>query len=122
MIPFLLDGDLVQVVPTEGRDIRVGDVICYETSPERLFLHRVIGRDGERFVAKGDALAFSEIVAPRQVLGKAVVIERHGRTRRLDSKPAQWANRTMVFASPFIPGLLPLALSVRRTWKAALCA
>lgn len=122
MIPSLLDGDLVLVVPTEGRTIVVGDVICYETSPERLFLHRVIGRDGERFVAKGDALAYSEVVFPSKVLGKAVVIERHGRIRRLDSRPAQWMSRAMVFASPFISGLLPLALRVRRTWKAALCA
>lgn len=121
MIPFLLDGDLVQVVPTEGRNILVGDVICYETSPGRLFLHRVMGRDGERFVTKGDALAFSEVISPWQVLGKVVAVERHGRVRRLDSRPARWRNRLMVFISPFLPGLLPLAIRVRRIWRAALC-
>ena len=121
MVPFLWDGDLVQVVPTDGRNILVGDVICYETSPERLFLHRVIGRDGERFVAKGDALAFSDVIAPWQVLGKAVAIERHGRIRQLDSRPARLGNRMMVFVSPFLPGLLPLAIRARRIWRAAFC-
>jgi len=121
MVPSLWDGDLVQVAPAGGRNILVGDVICYETSPGRLFLHRVIRRDGEGFVAKGDALAFSEVISPRQVLGKAVAVERHGRVRRLDSRPARWRNRLMVFVSPFLPGLLPLAIRVRRVWKGALC-
>ena len=121
MVPSLWDGDLVQVVPTEGQKILVGDVICYETSPGRFFLHRVIGRDGERFVTKGDALAFSEVISPWHVLGKVVAVERHGRVRRLDSRPARWWNHMMVFVSPFLPGLLPLAIRVRRVWKAALC-
>lgn len=121
MVPSLWDGDLVRVAPAGGRNILVGDVICYETSPGRLFLHRVIERDGERFVAKGDALAFSEVIAPGQVLGKAVAVERYGRIRRLDSRRARWWNRLMVFVSPSLSGLLPLAIRVRRVWKGALC-
>ena len=95
MIPFLCDGDLVLVSPAGNSEIRVGDVICYETSPGRLFLHRVIRREREQFVTKGDALDFTDLVSPGQVLGKVVAIEWDGMVRRL-------------------------AIRVRRLWRAAL--
>ncbi len=118
MIPSILDGDMVLVGPAANSEILVGDVICYEISAGRLFLHRVIRRDGERFVTKGDALDFTDLVSPWQVLGKVVAIERHGRVKRLDT--ARWRNRAIAFLSPLVSGLLPIARRVRRLWKAAL--
>ena len=118
MIPFILDGDVVRVSPAGNSEILVGDVVCYETSPGRLFLHRVIKRDRERFVTKGDALDFTDLVSAGQVLGKVVAIERRGRVRRFDT--ARWRNRVIAFLSPFLSGLLPLAIRVRRLWRAAL--
>ncbi len=118
MIPFILDGDVVLVGPAGNSEVLVGDVICYEISPGRLFLHRVIKRDGERFVTKGDALDFTNLISPGQVLGKVVAIERCGRVRRLDT--ARWRNRAIAFLSPLLSKLLPLAMRVRRIWKAAL--
>ena len=96
MIPFIWDGDRVLVSPAGGAEILVGDVICYETSPGRLFLHRVIKREREQLVTKGDALDSTDLVSPAQVLGKVVAIERDGRFRRL-------------------------AIRVMRIWRAALC-
>lgn len=118
MLPFILDGDVVLVGPAGHSEILVGDVICYEISPGKLFLHRVIKRDGERFVTKGDALTFTDLISPGQVLGKAVAIERRGRVRRLDT--ARWRNRAIAFLSPLFPPLLSPAIRLRRMWKAAL--
>ena len=118
MLPFILDGDVVLVGPAGNSEILVGDVLCYEISPGRLFLHRVIRRDGERFVIKGDALDFIDLVSPAQVLGKVVAIERHGKTRRLDT--ARWRNRVIAFFSPLLPRLLSPAIRLRRLWKGAL--
>ena len=118
MIPFILDGDVVLVGPAGNSEILVGDVICYEISPGRLFLHRVIKRDGERFVSKGDALDFTDVVFPGQVLGRVVAIERHGRVKRLGT--ARWRNRAIAFFSPLLPTLLSPAIRLRRMWKAAL--
>ncbi len=118
MVPFIWDGDLVLVSPAEDSEIVVGDVVCYETSPGRLFLHRVIKRDRERFVTKGDALDFTDLVSPGQVLGKVVAIERRGRVRRFDT--ARWRNRAIAFFSPLLPKLLSPAIRLRRMWKAAL--
>jgi signal peptidase I len=119
MMPFIRDGDVVVVTTTESTEVGVGDVICYERPPGRLFLHRIIGRDGDGFVAKGDALAFTELVERAHVLGKVITVERHGRGRRLDSRTARWRNRAIAFLSPWLPRLLSLALGVRRVWGAA---
>lgn len=119
MLPFVRDGDVALVTATAAHEIRVGDVICYETSPGRLFLHRVIARAGDRFVARGDALPFSELISRAQLLGRAVAVERQGRIRRLDSRMARWRNRSIVAVSPLVARLLPLALWLRRTWRGA---
>jgi hypothetical protein len=117
MIPFVLDGDVTVVTAARGDEIEVGDVICYATLPGRLFLHRVIGRDGDRFVAKGDALSFSELVPPAQLLGRVVAVERRGRLRRLDTRTARWRGRGIAACSPLVARLVPLALGLRRAWR-----
>ncbi len=118
MTPFLWDGDVALVTPTAGREVGVGDVICYEAPSGRLFLHRVIARDRDRFVAKGDALASTDVVERAQLLGKVVAVERHGRVRRLDTRAARWRNRAIASISPLLPRLLPLAVRLRRVWRA----
>lgn len=117
MIPFIWDGDVVLVSPAGAAEIRVGDVICYEPAPGRLLLHRVVRLSEDEFVAKGDALSFTERVPQEQVLGKAVAIERGGRLKRLDS--TWWRNRAIALVSPLLSGLLPLAVRARRLWRAA---
>ena len=121
MLPFLRDGDLLLVSPVASSEIVVGDVLCYEKSPGRLFLHRVIKRAGEQFVTKGDALDFTDMIFREEVLGKVITVERRGRVRRLDTPWARWRNRAIVFLSPLLPSLLHLAFPVRRLWKAVRC-
>ena len=120
MLPFIRDGDVVLVNPAGNSEIRLGDVICYETSPGTLFLHRVVRRRAERFVTKGDALDFTDLVFPGQVLGKAVAVVGRRRLRRLDTRTARWRNRAIAFFSPILPQLLLPALRLRRKWRAAL--
>ena len=119
MTPFLWDGDVVLVTPTDGREIGVGDVICYETPPGRLFLHRVIECNRDRFVAKGDALAFRDVIDRAQLLGKVVTVERRGKVRRLDTVAARWQNRAIAAISPMLPRLLSLAARLGRLRRAA---
>ena len=119
MTPFVRDGDVALVAPTAGREVGIGDVICYETPSGKLLLHRVIACDPDRFVAKGDALAFVEIVDRTRLLGKVVAIERHGAIKRFDTRVARWRNQVIVLLSPFFPPLLSLALRVRGVWRVA---
>jgi len=118
MTPFVRDGDVALVTPAAGH-VGIGDVICYETPAGKLLLHRLIARDGDRLVAKGDALAFAEILDRTRLLGKVVAVERHGTVKRFDTRVAQWRNRVIAVLSPCVPPLLLLALGVRRLWRMA---
>jgi signal peptidase I len=114
MVPFLRDGDVVLVTPVADTDVAVGDVICYEAPPGGLCLHRVIERKRDRVLAKGDALAFTEVVDPADVLGKVVAVQRRGRVKRLDTRSARWRNRTLAATSILVPCLIPTAI---RAWR-----
>jgi signal peptidase I len=120
MTPFLRDGDVALVAPAEAEAIRVGDVICYETAPGRLFLHRVVARQGARVVARGDALTSTAVISVRRVLGTVRAIERQGRTRRLDTRAARWRSRVVAFLSPALSRAVLLAIGVRRLVRAVL--
>jgi signal peptidase I len=119
MLPFLRDGDVTFVMPAAGTEIGVGDVICYEMPPAGLFLHRVIERTRDRFVTKGDALRFTEVVDPGHILGKVVAVQRRGHVKRLDTRIARWRNRAIAVVSPLVPSLVSLAVPVRRIARAA---
>ena len=118
MLPFLRDADVVEVRPAAAAEIRIGDVLCYEPSPGRLCLHRVVARAARGFVTRGDALAYIEDVPAAGVLGVAVTVERDGRVRRLDTPAARWRARAMVTASPALARLLPIARALYRGWRA----
>ena len=120
MLPLLWDGDVALVVPAARTEVGVGDVICYETLPGRLFVHRVIDRARDQFLAKGDALACVDVIDPPQLLGKVVAIERHGRLRRLDSRISRGRNRAVASLSRRLPLLFALAIHVGRSARAAL--
>ena len=119
MTPFVRDGDVALVTPAAAGHVSIGDVICYETPAGTLLLHRLIARDRDRLVAKGDALAFAEILDRTRLLGKVVAVERHGTVKRFDTRGAQWRNRVIAVLSPCVPPLLLLALGVRRVWRTA---
>jgi hypothetical protein len=119
MLPFLRDGDVAVVAPTPTERVARGDVICYESAPGRLFLHRVIRRDAARFVVKGDALRIAETVDAAAVLGTVVAVERGGRTRRWDNDAAQRWNSTIALVSHLLPIIVAVALPVRRALRAA---
>ena len=76
MQPGLRDADVVSVVPADAADLRVGDVICYETGRGRLAVHRLVGREGDCLVTRGDALSWAEHVPAERLLGKVASVER----------------------------------------------
>lgn len=119
MIPFLLDGDVVTVSPAGGGEVGVGDIVCFAPPWAPLCLHRVIRR-GAALVVKGDAVAFSDLVAPEEVMGKVVAVERHGRTRRLDTAAARATSRLVAALSPVLWRLVPPAIALRRVVRSVL--
>src|SRR5262245_25540505 len=118
MMPFLRDGDIAFVRPASAAQIRVGDVVCYESTGGRLFLHRVVDRQAGQVVTRGDALTSADVVSLRKVLGTVSAIVRRGRVRRLDTRAAWWRNRAIAFLSPALSRLLLLAVESRNLARA----
>lgn len=117
MTPFLRDGDTAIVSPTLARNVKVGDVICYEAPAGKLFVHRVIARVANGFVTKGDALTVSERVHPTAVLGTVIGIERGGRLRTFESRAARWRSRAIAALAPILPHALSAAVRLKRTLR-----
>jgi hypothetical protein len=118
MLPLLRNGDVVTVTPATSPQIRVGDVICYESLPERLMVHRVVARAGDDLLAKGDAVGSVDTVSPARLLGKVTVVERCGKLTRLDTVAARVRNRVMAVLSRHTP-VFPLAVHAIRRLRAA---
>ena len=71
MAPRFHTGDLAVIRPTE--QYRVGDMVAYRsTLLNTVVLHRIIGRDGDRYVFKGDHNDFVDPTRPdrSQLVGK----------------------------------------------------
>jgi signal peptidase I len=109
MAPELRTGDIVLIVPTASRQLRVGDVVRFADPqrPDRHILHRVltIMPDGT-VLTKGDANpgADSTPLSPEQIHGVARL---HIPTLGL---PVEWARD-----QPFTAGGLTIAVAVAMT-------
>jgi hypothetical protein len=118
MLPFLRDGDLLEIRPAAIAEIGIGDVICYEPPAGGLCLHRVVAREKRGFVTRGDALAYVETVPDAAVLGVVTAVERRGRVRALRTPAARWRGRLIARTAPVVARVLPLARLVRRAVRA----
>jgi hypothetical protein len=119
MLPFLRDGDLLEIRPASGAEVRIGDVICYEPPSGGLCLHRVIAREERGLVTRGDALTYVDTVAAGALLGRVIARERRGRRRDLDTAGARRRGRLIAVLAPATARLLPLARWLRRTGRMA---
>ncbi|MEY2460346.1 MAG: hypothetical protein QOG30_2176, partial [Acidimicrobiaceae bacterium] len=96
MEPILHKGDLAIVRPQP--EYRVGDIVAYKSeSLHTVVLHRIIGRDGERFVFKGDNNTWIDTDRP---LASALI-------GRMDMKVPGFGTRIQQLASP--PGIGAIA-------------
>lgn len=96
MHPAIKDGETVTIIPIGAGDIRRGDIIMYKAREvaSAVIAHRVVKvnkskGDVTSFIMRGDASQSDDApVAPGQVLGKVVSVEREGRDVELESRRA----------------------------------
>ncbi len=101
MSPFIRNGDVVEVVPLKGK-INLGDIILYHSSYGNPVVHRVIRRNRESIITKGDSVPGSDQpIFLKQVLGRVVAIERNGWCIRLDKPAGKLLNIILALISPF---------------------
>jgi signal peptidase I len=88
MFPFIRDGDVVELEPLRFLP-EVGDLVLAQCASvpegERYVLHRVVRVQGEAFFLRGDVQQDCEGPFTREdLLGRATLLYRKGRVRRLD--------------------------------------
>ena len=89
MVPAIFPGDVVSVRRASVEEISVGEVVLYSRGG-RLFVHRVVDRTSAatadcskelRLITRGDRMRHDDSpVAPSELLGRVVSIERDRRT------------------------------------------
>lgn len=92
MQPLLRPGDRVVVEAFEAERLSCGDLLLIRR-PADLVTHRLIAREGDRFVTKGDASPCPDLpVLPEAVLGRVVAVEKGA--GRLDLNSPAWRARS----------------------------
>lgn len=69
MRPQIPDDSMLEVEARALADVRVGDVVLYAPGGDRLVAHRVLGRDAEGLVTRGDSASRRDRVAACEFLG-----------------------------------------------------
>lgn len=78
MSPFIRDGATVIIRPATG-SLRVGDVVLSKTTEGRLLLHRVIRKQHDGVITRGDASLLDDGIVPRKnILGKIIHVSSNG--------------------------------------------
>ncbi len=91
MMPTIKIGDTVEVATVNAMDLRTNNVIFYRQG-ENFIVRRITQVNfnrGGQFNVKGDSMDNEEpIVAPSQIIGKVVLIDRDGEKIYLDKRSA----------------------------------
>lgn len=107
MSPFIRNGDVVEVVPLKGK-INLGDVVFYCSSYGSPVVHRVIQRNKENIITKGDSVSNpDQLILSKQVLGRVVTVEKNGWCIRLDRPMGRLLNILLATISPFSSLIYP---------------
>ena len=115
MSPFIRNGDVVEVVSVKG-EVNFGDIILYHSSYGNSIIHRVIQRNKESIITKGDSVpGFDHPVLFKQVLGRVAAIEKNGWRIRLDKPVGKLLNILLALISPFSFLIYPSLRLVKRT-------
>ncbi|RLE37594.1 hypothetical protein DRJ17_06245 [Candidatus Woesearchaeota archaeon] len=86
MWPFIKDGDIVIVEPTEINNIFLGQIVLAEEGGV-FFCHRLFKKKGEFFQTKADTFfGLDPLLEERNLLGKVIAIKRRGKIIRIDRR------------------------------------
>ena len=119
MTPTIREDETITINPVSASTVRKGDIILYNNETG-VIAHRVIRIEKKdsslqphSFILRGDAsITDDKPVAPGQVLGKVVSVERHGRSIALCGMWAKTKRMTRLMASRLKRLLKPLIIGV----------
>ena len=90
MLPFLKNGETVEVNPAKIKDVGIGDIVLHYAH-KRLFCHRVFRKGPGFFQTKADALIRPDPPASEEaLLGKVIAKGRKGRMHAMPGPLVGW--------------------------------
>lgn len=79
MLPAILPGDMLDIVPCASTQAAPGDVVLFRRD-DRFVIHRVLAHTASGLLTQGDANRAPDLpVDSADVLGRVVGVTRHGR-------------------------------------------
>ena len=123
MFPWLRPGDVLWVCRTSFPRISPGMVVLFARE-RKLIVHRVIRKQaaasGPGLLTKGDFVPHADApVAPQELLGRVVWIQRGKRQIDLGSSPQRFGGLLLARVSPFTRFWFPAARKAKRFLIAA---
>lgn len=120
MLPFIHDGDTIELLPL-GVAPRAGDIVLAEASDGQYVLHRVVRADGELYFLRGDAQERDECaVRHGDLLGQATTVQRNGHIYALDRGAWKIAGLLWIHCQPHSSRLFRLGRRLKarlaRAW------
>ncbi len=119
MLPFIRTGDTLTVTPVvKYSKLRVGDVIVYQSTDKRLFVHRIVSKkkkNGQiQLYTRGDAtFGYKEKIKEEQLLGRVVSIHRKAKHLNLAHPYHRIMALLWITGSPVTSFTLHLAKKVK---------
>jgi hypothetical protein len=115
MSPFIKNEDVVTLSPLKDASPSVGDVIAFVTQgTDKLCVHRVVGKKGDLWVAKGDNSSEADESVPiESILGFATRVERDGKEVFLGLGPERLLIAFLGDRGLLLPLLLPVVKLIR---------
>jgi signal peptidase I len=84
MVPFVQNGDLITIMPSDT-SLHRGDVVAFiNTCNQRLTIHRIIRISRNGYLVKGDNSTEADgWITRKEIIGRVTMIEHHGKWSRL---------------------------------------
>ncbi len=114
MRPFLEDGrDKALLI--KAINIGIGDAVLAEINPGHYVLHRVVGRNGDEVILRGDGNIMTEQCRISDIKGFVVGFYRKGRERLDRTDGMKWRIYSLIWMS-LLPVRRYLLAAYRRIW------
>lgn len=105
MLPSIRPGDELDLRGASSHEIKIGDVVAYRRDG-RLFVHRVVERNRQELVTRGDTLPQADApVSASDLLGVVSAVRRDGRDVTLQNSLARRATASLFRSSQLCAAL-----------------
>ena len=110
MSPFIKDGDVLTICPTQQSDIKNGTIVVYyHKILNRIIIHRIVGKQNSYYAVKGDnTVGTADLVYEADILGRVSGVRRNGKITVFGLGPGRFMISFLSRFDLLVPVMLPL--------------